>query len=137
MNNPAQILADFFREMLNRLKTKSPVFFKVLMIVAASLTFAGYLPSALQRWMDVDVPGQMISICEAIAKYATGFLFACGLTVKTPTVGQTTEGSEVKVTDPVAMPFTAKKEKQDVAKEVPPPEVLEEVPETPADKPGE
>lgn len=127
--SPLQILTDFFREMINRLKTKSPTFFKVLMVIAAALTFAGYIPSMLQQWFNFQVYGSVIHYFEAVAHYATGFLVACGLTVKTDPVGKTEEGSAVKVTDEKVMPFTASREKKAMAKEVPPPETLSQVPE--------
>lgn len=132
--NPLQIMLDFFKEFINRIGTKSPAFFKVLIFITASLTLAGYIPSMLQQWLDVEVSGKVIALCENIAKYATGFLVASGLTVKTPTVGQTVEGSVVKVTDEKKMPFTAKSEQKAAAKEIPPPEVLTDVPEQAPEK---
>lgn len=130
MITPIQILTDFFKEMINRLRTKSPSFFKVFMVVAAALTFAGYIPSILQQWFEIEVNGKVIHYFELVAHYATGFLVACGLTVKTNPVGKTEEGSAVKVTDEKLMPFTASREKKAMSKEVPPTETLSQVPET-------
>lgn len=128
-----QQFVNFFRELLNRVATKSPKFFKVLQLFGASLTFAGYIPSMLQQWFNVTVPGYTITMCEDIGKYAAGF-FACSLlAVKTPTVGQTVEGSPVQVTNEKAMPFTAKSEAKEVAAAKPPEIVLPQVPEEPKD----
>lgn len=127
--NPIQVIMDFFKELLNRIKTKSPFFFKILMVFAACLCFLGYLPSALQEWFRVEVPGKMITICENIAKFAMGFFAASGISAKPDVVGQTEGGLEVKVTDHKKMPLTAKAEQREVAKKVPPPEILD-VPES-------
>lgn len=127
--NPLQIILDFFKEMVNRIGTKSPMFFKVLQVLGASLTFAGYVPSMLQQWFGVDVSGNVINVCETISKYATGFFASSMLAVKSQTVGVTTEGSVVKVTDEKKMPFSAAAEQKEAAKEIPPPEILPEVQE--------
>lgn len=134
MATPIQILIDFFREFFARLSTKSPAFFKVLMVFMASLTFAGYIPSMLQQWFGVEVSGGVIHLCETIAHYTTGFLIASGLTAKPDVVGQTEKGMEVKVTDKKRMPFTANKEMKEIAKKVPPADVLENVPENDQEK---
>lgn len=126
---PIQIIIDFIKELINRLRTKSPAFFNVLMVIAASLTFAGYIPSALQKWFGVEISGGMINFCEGLAKYTTGFLLASGLTSKALIVGQTEKGNEVKVTSEEKMPFTAKVEQKEVAKAIPPPDVIEEAKE--------
>lgn len=124
---PLQIILDFLKEMGNRLATKSPMFFKVLQVIGASLTMAGYIPSLLQQAFNVEVPGNMIWLCENIAKYATGFFAASMFAAKSPIVGQTENGNEVKVTSEKKMPFTAKAEQKEVAKTIPAPDVIEEV----------
>ena len=132
--NPLQIIIDFFKETFNRIKTKSPYFFKILMVLGASLTFAGYFPSMLQQWFNVEVSGGMIHFCESVAKYAAGFFVSSSLTAKADIVGQTERGNEVKVTDETRMPFTARKEQVEVLKTKPPPETLEQVPDPPLEK---
>lgn len=127
--NPLQIILDFFKEIFNRIAIQSPAFFKVLMVIMASLTFAGYIPSMLQQWFDVRVSGNVIHLCEMIAHYTTGFLIASGLTAKMPMVGQTESGIEVKVTDQNKMPFSAKAEQKEIANKMPPPDVLENLSE--------
>ncbi len=125
--NPLQVILDFFVEIINRIRTKSPAFFKILQLIGASLTFAGYFPSMLQVWFGVEVPGKMIGIFETVAHYATGFWASSALAVKAPIVGQTEQGAEVRVTDQRKMPLTAKAEQKEIAKIIPPPDVLEEV----------
>lgn len=132
--NPIQIILDFFKEMINRIGSQSPMFFKVLQVVGASLTLAGYIPSMLQQWFNVEVSGSVIKVCETVAQYATGFFASSMLAAKPATVGQTEQGSIVKVTDEKRMPFTAKSEQKQAAKEIPPPEVLENVPEEAPEK---
>jgi len=77
----------------------------------------------------MEVPGPTITMCEDIAKYCTGIFAALFLPAVTPVVGQTIEGSGVKVTDEVKFPFTAEKEKKRIDEAVPPPPVLPQVPE--------
>lgn len=125
--NPLQIILDFFKELVNRIGSKSPMFFKVLQVLGASLTFAGYFPSMLQQWFGVEVSGNVISFCETVAKYATGFFASSMLAAKSSIVGQTEGGLEVKVTNENKMPFTAKVEAKEVADKVPPPEVIDDL----------
>lgn len=126
-------LLNFFIEIWNRLRTKSPKIFKILQLFAASLTLAGYLPSMLQRWFNIEVPGHIITMCEDISKYAAGFFAAVLLPAKTTTVAQTEEGSAVIITDEKKLPFSAKIENKEVVETVPQPPVLSEVPEIPKD----
>lgn len=118
---------NYFAELINRFRSKSPKFFQILQIFMASFTFLGYLPSMLQRWFGIEVPGPMITMCEDIAKYATGIFIASLLPVNKPAVGQTKEGSEISVTDEKKMPFTAAVE----AKKEPEPPVIPGVPDEP------
>jgi hypothetical protein len=122
------IVIDFLSEFLNRLFTKSPKFFKVLQIFFGLLTFASYVPSMLQRWFGVEVPGPTITLLEDIAKYSAGFFAALLLPVKQVPVAQTPEGEAIKVTDEKKMPFTAKAETKAMEEAVPPPPV-KDVPE--------
>lgn len=127
--NPLQIIIDFFKEVVNRIGTKSPMFFKVLQVLGASLTFAGYVPSMLQQWFGVVVSPGIIHVCESVAKYSAGFFASSMLAAKPTVVGQTETGIEVKVTNETKMPFTAKSEAKDIAKTIPPPDVIPEVTE--------
>ncbi len=124
----------FFIEFFNRLGRKSPKFFRILQLIGASLTFAGYIPSMLQRWFGLEVPGPTITMCEDIAKYASGFFAASLLPATSQVVAQTDEGSAVKVTDEKKFPFTANAEKKKIDESVPPPPIASDVPE-PDNKP--
>lgn len=112
----SNIALNFFVELWQRLKTKSPTFFRVLQAFAASLTFAGFVPSMLQRWFNVEVPGHVITMCEDIAKYSIGFLAAAALPVNAPQVSVTETGEILKKTDEKRLPFTAEKEIQQAEK---------------------
>lgn len=122
-------LINFFREALFRLGTKSPKFFFILQIFGASLTFAGYIPSMLLRWFNVDVPDHVIVMCEDISKYAAGFFIASTFPAISKTVGQTEEGHAIVLTDKSKMPFTSASEKKEIKKDMPPQPVISEVPE--------
>lgn len=108
--------AGFFVELYNRLRTTSPKFFFVLQLFTSSLTLAGYIPSMLQVWFNVEVPGHVIALCEDVSKYASGFLAASLLPVASPRVAKT-DGTILKKTDQAKLPFTDKSEKKAEAKE--------------------
>ncbi len=110
------VIINFFTELLNRIRSKSPKFFLVLQLIGASLTLAGYVPSMLQQWFNVDVPGHVISMCEDVAKYATGFFAAALLPSQSKSVAQTASGDILKTTDENKMPFTAAAEEKAEAK---------------------
>lgn len=113
----SNIALNFFVELWQRLRTKSPTFFRVLQLFSALLTFAGYIPSILQRWFNVEVPGHIITMCEDISKYSAGFLVAASLPVSSTTVAVTTQGEILKKTDETKLPFTAIKEVKEEIKE--------------------
>lgn len=104
MTNP---VGAFFTELLQRLITKSPKFFRVLQTVAACLTFAGKIPWALGRWFGVEIPESTVTLCNDIAKVAIGFFGASMLPVASPPVAITTSGDILKKTDEKKMPYTA------------------------------
>lgn len=113
----SSIALNFFVELWQRLRTKSPTFFRVLQLFSALLSVAGYVPSMLQRWFNVEVPGHIITMCEDISKYAVGFLAAASLPVSSTTVAVTTQGEILKKTDETKLPFTAIKEVKEEIKE--------------------
>lgn len=105
-------ILTFFREFFQRLFIKSPMFFRVFQIITASLTFAGYIPSMLQRWFNVEVPGHIITLCEDIAKYATGFFLSAALTAETKPLAVMEDGDVLKKTDEKKLPFTKRHEEK-------------------------
>lgn len=124
-------LLDFFREFFNRLSERSPKFFRILQLIFACLAVANYIPSMLQRWFNVEVPGHFITLCEDIAKYCTGFFAASFLPVQQKPVAQTEEGKAIIVSDEKKLPFTAKAQEQVVEDQEPPPPVKSNIPEQP------
>jgi len=105
----------FFSELFQRIGTRSPVFFRIIQVFTASLTFAGYIPSMLQQWFAVAVPGNYITLCEDIAKIAMGVCGGSFLTVDPKPVAIMHDGDILKKTDENRMPFTKmcdEKEKQ-------------------------
>lgn len=103
----ASVILNFFTELINRLKSKSPKFFKILQLFAALLTFAGYVPSMLKVWFNVQVPDHTITLFEDIAKYSAGFFAAAFLPTQSKSVAMTEDGDILKTTNEKTMPFTA------------------------------
>lgn len=122
-----QIL-NFFVEIWFRLRTKSPKIFFILQLLGGSLTLLGYVPSMLQQWFNVEVPGNIITMCEDISKYAAGFFAAALLPATTTPVAQTPQGEAIKVTDEKKFPFTSKVESKSI-EETKPPVPVENMPE--------
>lgn len=114
------MIPTFFREVLNRLRTKSPKFFYILQLFGASLTFASYVPTMLERWTTLIVSQHFINFCEDIAKYAAGFTIAALLPAESKPTAMTKDGDVLKKLDSALYPFTAKTEQKQAEKgEVP------------------
>lgn len=115
MNSPA---LNFFIELWNRLKSKSPKFFMVLQIFSASLTFLGFVPYALENWFNVEMAHNFVRMCKDISSHAITFFVAVSLPTSNPPVAKTESGAILKTTDEARMPFTAANElKQETVKE--------------------
>ena len=110
------MIPTFFKELLNRLRTKSPRFFFILQLFGASLTFASYIPTMLERWTTLIVSQQFINFCEDIAKYAAGFTLAALLPAESKPMAMTKEGDVLKKLDSETYPFTAKNELKQASK---------------------
>lgn len=124
------MLKDFFIEFVNRLRTKSPKFFRVLQVFALIVIGLGYLPWVVNRYLDgVTLPHGVVTLCNDIAGKGVTFLIGLLFAVRTPPVAQTEGGVAVQVTNEKKMPFTAKDEAKVVEKKVPPPPVAHDVPE--------
>jgi hypothetical protein len=124
--------ADFLREFLNRIFSKSPLFFKVAQFISALLAFAGFVPRILAKYFNIEIPDHTEELCKDIGIFFTGAFGAVLLPVKQVPVAQTPEGEAIKVTDEKKMPFTAKAETRVMEEAVPPPPV-KDVPEEPKD----
>ena len=114
---------DFFIELLNRLRTKSPAFFTGLQIIAASLAFAGHLPGILESWFNISMPDHLVRMCKDIGNIFAGAFGAALLAKRDTVVAQTPAGSAVTITDEKIFPVTAKSEQKAMEKTVPEPPV--------------
>lgn len=103
---------NFFREAINRLRTRSPKFFYILQLFAASLTAAGKLPGILERWTTLIVSPQFVNFCDDVSKYAIGFLAATLLSAESKPTAITEGGDVLKKLDDSKYPFTATSEKK-------------------------
>jgi len=112
--NP-QVL-NFFREALNRLRTRSPRFFYILQLLGGSMTLAGKLPTLLDRWTTMHISPEFVNVCNDIAKFSLGFLMATFLSAETKPTAVTQEGDVLKKLDETKYPFTATSEKKKAAR---------------------
>lgn len=128
MANP---LTDWLQETLNRLFIKQPKYFKYwTWLSVAGMVISG-IPYALTA-LGITLPEPFASTSSKfISGVSIAMFWMSKLVVKSPPVGQTLQGSEIRVTDEKKMPFTAADEKKDVEETKPPLEVIHEVPETP------
>lgn len=110
------MIPQFFKEFLNRLRTKSPRFFFILQLFGASLTFASYVPTMLERWTTLIVSQHFINFCEDIAKYAAGFTLAAMLPAESKPTAMTQQGDVLKKLDSGTYPFTANQEMKQAEK---------------------
>lgn len=115
MNNAVVL---FFKELLLRLSTESPRFFKIIQVVMACLTFAGYLPAIMDRWFGIQVSDRFVNICVDIATHTTVFFAASLLPSQNKPVALSETGEILKKTDEKKLPFTAKAEEKQVVKEL-------------------
>lgn len=99
-------IAAFFREGLNRLFAKSPVFFVIYKYFMAGLTMAGYIPTVLCDYLNVDVPPHFVKLCTDISKVALGCFMTGFLPAVSPAVALKENGELLKQTDEKKMPFT-------------------------------
>lgn len=107
MNSPA---LNFFIELWNRLRSKSPKFFMVLQVFSASLTFLGFVPYALENWFNVEMASNFVKMCKDISSHAIVFFAAVSLPGQSTPVAKTENGTILKTTDEKTMPFTAAQE---------------------------
>ncbi len=132
MNNP---LLNWLQETLNRLFIKQPKYFKYWTYLSYfGMAICG-IPYVLNM-LGIHLPEPFSTMSNKfISGVSVALFWMSKLVVKTPQVGQTTEGQAVQVTSEKQLPYTAKTEAAEVAAKEPPPPVLPEVPETTKDKP--
>ena len=121
---------NWLRETLERLFMKSPTFFKIWQIIATLMMIISGVPYILTA-LGLHLPepfstlsNKVIAFCGATA------LFMSSLTVKTQPVAQTEEGKAITSLPTDKLPFTKKTEADEVAKTIPPPPIVEGLPET-------
>jgi hypothetical protein len=120
---------NWLRESLQRLFMKSPRFFKIWQLISSLTMLLSGVPYILTA-LGVNLPEPLSTMSNKIVTYcAATALFMSSLTVKSPPVGQTEEGKAVTVLPTDKLPFTQKSEAIDVAKTVPPPPIVSEIPE--------
>lgn len=126
MNN---LLLNWLQETLNRLFIKQPKYFKYWTWLSMFGMAVSGIPYVLVQF-NIILPEPFATFSN---KFVSGMSIAMywmsKLVVRTPQVGKTTEGQAIQVTSEKEMPFTAKSEAAEVAKEKPPLEVIPEVPE--------
>lgn len=99
-------IAAYFREALARLFAKSPMFFTIYKHFMASLTLAGYAPTVLCDYFNVDLQPHFVKLCTDISKVALGCFMTGFLPAASPAVALKENGELLKQTDEKKMPFT-------------------------------
>lgn len=113
-------MINYLKELVHRIRTRSPKFFFILSVIGGSLTLLGYLPAALDRWTNLDVSQNFINFCEDVSSRAQGFLFATLFAAESKPTAMTPEGNVLKKLDEAKYPFTAEVERKRVeAAEIP------------------
>jgi hypothetical protein len=105
------MILNFFIELWNRIKARSPKFFQVLQVFFGALTLLGYLPAALDRYFDVQLADHFVNLCKDIAKYTTGFFAATLLPVRNAPIGETATAT-ITITEEKKLPYTVNHEKE-------------------------
>lgn len=105
-------LVLFLQENLQRLFTKSPLFFKIWTYISLALVLITGVPDLI-NWLgdSVVIPDLWnLKITAAVAWSSRAALFMSLLTTQSTTVAVTEDGTGLKATDATALPFTAKNE---------------------------
>lgn len=124
-----QNILNWIQETLNRLFIKQPKYFKYWSWLSGAVVVVCGIPYVLVQF-NIHLPEPFATLSNKAATAAATVAFVMSmLAVKAPTVGQTEEGSEIKVTNDKKMPFTANAEKKEVEKAVPPVQTIPNVPE--------
>jgi len=112
MNTLNSNLILFLKENLQRLFTKSPMFFKIWSWISLCLVLITGVPDLINSLSGIVVIPDVwnANITQAVAWASRAALFMSLLTTQSKTVAQTDEGTGLKKTDSAALPFTAKVE---------------------------
>jgi hypothetical protein len=118
MNN---ILILFLKENIQRLFTKSPLFFKIWSIIATVLVLITGLPELINYISGaVTIPEAWSpAITRAVAWASRAALLMSLMTTQSTPTGQAIDGTILKKTDEKSLPFTAKSEEKLISDEMP------------------
>lgn len=110
----------FLQENLQRLFTKSPLFFKIWTYISLALVLVTGVPDLINWLGDAVVIPDLwnVKITAAVAWSSRAALFMSLLTTQSTSVAVTEGGVAVKMTDAKALPFTAQNEQKKVDAEV-------------------
>jgi hypothetical protein len=113
-------LVLFLQENLQRLFTKSPLFFKIWTYISLALVLVTGVPDLINWLGDAVVIPDLwnVKITAAVAWSSRAALFMSLLTTQSTSVAVTEGGVAVKMTDAKALPFTAASEQKKVDTEV-------------------
>lgn len=113
-------LVLFLQENLQRLFTKSPMFFKIWTYISLTLVLVTGVPDLINAIGDsVVIPDLWnIKITAAVAWSSRAALFMSLLTTQSTTVALNEDGIGLKATNATALPFTAKNEAKVVDQQV-------------------
>lgn len=113
---PKSNIITFLQELLQRLFTRSPKFFKIWTIIAGALVLVTGLPELLTA-ININVPDLWnAKITTAVAWASRAALFMSLLTTSSKPAGVTPTGTIIKATDTTKLPFTAAEEKKEAVK---------------------
>jgi len=109
MQTNNQVL-NFLQEMLQRLFTKSPMFFKVWVFISSAFVLITGVPDFLSMF-HVQIPNLWNEhVTQAVAWSSRAMLFMSALTTQSKPTAITEDGTILKKTDEKKLPFTAKNE---------------------------
>src|SRR6186997_2436264 len=112
MTNP---LVLWLQETLNRLFINQPKYFKWWTYLSYFLMALCGIPYLLSS-LNIVLPEPFATLSSKfLSGVAVMMFWMSKLVVKTPAVGQTTEGQSVQVTSEKEMPYTAKSEAKEIA----------------------
>lgn len=101
----------FFQEIMKRLFSKSPKFFKIWQILAASTSAVTGLPGFITM-LGIQLPPVLLTLeNKTVAIAGLMAWFIARMPIQSPAIVVTTDGALVKKADDSATPFTAQTEK--------------------------
>lgn len=100
------IIAAYFKEAIQRLGTRSPMFFRMLQFFMASLTFAGMIPTVLCDYFGIELQANFVKLCRDIAKVSLGMFLGGFFTVESKPVAIQENGTFLNQTDEKKLPYT-------------------------------